>query len=191
MAPDFSSSRFERELTMQKNYEWLWKEPGPMMLVEMRNLTGTLEARGTRNNPTIIGWAKETGVGGYKRDSVPWCGLAMAIAAKRANWPHKPGGNALWARNWAEWGLPVPVPMLGDVLVFARGKGGHVALYVGEDATHFHIIGGNQMDAVNIVRKAKSALLEARRASWRVAQPENVRRVMLAAKGAPESSRED
>jgi cell wall-associated NlpC family hydrolase len=36
--------------------------------------------------------------------------------------------------------------MLGDVLVFRRGGGGHVALYVGEDEEAFHVLGGNQAD---------------------------------------------
>jgi len=172
-------------------YEWLWVEPGPRMLEAMLGIFGTLEAPGTRDNPVILAWAKEVGVSGYKKDSVAWCGLAMAVAAKRAGWPYQPEGNPLWARNWAEWGTAVATPMLGDVLVFPRGKGGHVSLYVGEDDSHFHILGGNQSDSVTIVRKAKSPLLAARRSPWRVSQPGNVRRVFLSPKGAPISKKED
>src|SRR5690349_6102284 len=68
-------------------YGWLAREPGPKMLIEALKLYGTLESPGSKNNPTIIAWAKE--VGGevadvYAADSIPWCGLFMAVIAKRA-----------------------------------------------------------------------------------------------------------
>lgn len=177
---------------MQKGYEWLWGEPGPAMLKEMLKLYGTKEVPGSGNNPVIMGWADETNTT-YPGDITAWCGLTISVAAKRAGWDYHPGKNALWARNWALWGQGVPVEraMLGDVLVFARGSGGHVALYVGEDATHFHILGGNQSDAVNIVRKEKSSIIAVRSAKWKIAQPANVRRVFLSATGTPVSSKED
>lgn len=168
----------------QAGYEWLWDEPGPNMLVECLKLFGTKEAAGAKNNPTIVGWAKETNTT-YPGDSVAWCGLIMSVTAKRAGWDYYPGKNALWARNWAIWGKGVKTAMLGDVLVFPRGNGGHVALYVGEDKTHYHILGGNQSDSVCIVRKAKTPILAIRRAPWKIAQPESVRRVFLSGKGAP------
>lgn len=165
-------------------YAWLNDEPGPRMLVEAIALHGTLEAPGSANNPTITGWAKECGIGAYSTDSIPWCGLFMAVTAKRAGWARPP--NPLWARDWAKWGKPrTGGAMLGDVLVFPRGSGGHVAIYVGEDATHYHILGGNQTDKVCIVRKAKTPILAIRQAPWRVAQPQNVRKVRLTASGTP------
>lgn len=177
---------------MQKGYEWLWNEPGPAMLKEMLELYGTKEVLGGNNNPVIMGWATETNTT-YPGDATAWCGLAVSVAAKRAGWDYFPGKNALWARNWALWGQPVPKEraMLGDVLVFARGTGGHVALYVGEDATHFHILGGNQSDTVNIVRKEKSSCIAVRSAKWKIAQPANVRKVFLSATGTPTSVKED
>jgi len=169
---------------MQKGYEWLWREPGPKMLLEALALVGTKEVLGALNNPVIMGWAEETNTT-YPGDATAWCGLGQSICAKRAGWDYHPGGNALWARNWALWGTPQTVAMLGDTLVFPRGQGGHVAQYVGEDDTHYHILGFNQTDAVNIVRKAKSPIIAIRRAPWKTAQPANVRRIILAAGGAP------
>jgi uncharacterized protein (TIGR02594 family) len=172
-------------------YAWLAKEPGPKMLKEALKLYGTLEAPGSPNNPMILAWAKEVKAAGYTQDSIPWCGLFIAVCAKRAGWDAAPKGNALWARNWASWGNAVKTPMLGDVLVFARGSAGHVAIYVGEDATHWHILGGNQKDQVNIVRRAKSpAPLGIRRAPWKTAQPSNVRKVQLSAAGTPKAGSE-
>lgn len=164
-------------------YQWLAREPGPKMLVEALKLFGTLEGPGNANNPTIIAWAKE--VGGevadvYRADSVPWCGLFMAVVAKRAgkDLPQHP----LWALSWAAWGAKVDKPMLGDVLTFTRNGGGHVTLYIGEDADNYHCLGGNQSDQVCITRIAKGRLYAARRPLYRV-QPENVRVVALAATG--------
>lgn len=174
---------------MQKGYEWLWKEPGPRMLLEGLRLYGVRETPGRADNPVIMEWAREVNTT-YPGDSTAWCGLFISVAAKRATWDYYPRGNALWARNWASWGVEQKDAMLGDVLVFPRGSGGHVAMYVGEDETHYHILGGNQSDMVNIVRKAKQPILAIRRAPWRVAQPENVRKVWLSSSGAPTSTKE-
>ena len=171
-------------MTLPTPYAWLADEPGPRILKEMFALYGTIEAPGKANNPLILKWAKSIGLGRvYKADSVAWCGLTVAYAAAQAGWDHAPRGNALWARNWAAWGNSAETPMLADVLVFIRKGGGHVGLYVGEDAKAFHVIGGNQGDAVTIKRIAKSRLLAARRCPWRVNQPDNVRRVIMSASG--------
>lgn len=181
-------------MTLPHAYAWLAKEGAPRMLVEALKLVGTLEVPGTADNPKIIAWADEVAAafpGGYNNwaasfygdDSIPWCGLLMAICAVRAGRP--PPDKYLSALAWASFGNPVARTgaMLGDVLVFTRKGGGHVAQYVGEDATAFHIIGGNQSDAVTITRKAKSQLHAVRRAPY-INQPANVRKIVLSAVGA-------
>ncbi len=173
----------------QDGYEWLWDEPGPTQLRKALELFGTRETPGPKNNPEIMGWAEEVHTT-YPGDATAWCGLFISVTAKRAGWDYHPNGNALWARNWASWGTPQKVAMLGDTLVFPRGQGGHVALYVGEDETHYHILGGNQSDTVNIVRKAKTPILAIRRAPWKIAQPDNVRQIFLKPGGAPVSTKE-
>ena len=173
-------------MTLPKQYAWLANEPGPRILTEILKLYGTIETPGPESNPLILSWAKEIGLEHvYKDDEIPWCGLTVAYAAAQAGWDYAPRGNSLWARNWLAWGNPVALgqEMLGDVLVFMRGSAGHVAIYVGEDADHFHILGGNQGDEVNIKRKLKSELLSGRRSPWRIIQPPNVRKVMMAANG--------
>lgn len=100
----------------------------------------------------------------------------MAICAKRAG---KPLAKVpLQALSWAAWGAPSRTPSLGDVLVFVRAGGGHVGLYVGEDATHFHVLGGNQSDAVNIKRIERTRFVGARR-HYSIAPPPNVRVIRL------------
>ena len=168
--------------TLPAQYEWLNLEPGPRILREFIKVYGTAEKRGAGSNPSIMEWARATGLSRfYSDDSVPWCGLAMAYVTMQAGW--EPPLNPLWARNWANFGKPVAAPMLGDVLVFARGGAGHVGVYVGEDSSAYHVLGGNQGDEVNIKRIAKNRLLGARRCPWRINQPANVRRIELAAGG--------
>lgn len=160
------------------------------MLKEALRHYGTLETPGTKNNPNITRWAKE--VGGnvadvYSADSIPWCGLFMAIVAKRTNYPVVK--DPLWALNWGTFGEKACDPMLGDVMVFVRktstgASAGHVGLYVGEDATAYHILGGNQSDAVNITRIAKNRLYAARRPIFKIGQPANVRKIVLKATGS-------
>lgn len=173
-------------MTLPKQYAWLANEGGPRLLTVALSLYGTAEKPGPGNNPSILQWAKAVGLAkAYKADSVAWCGLFMAYAALQAGW--QPPLNPLLARNWQNFGMPSEVPMLGDVLVFWRGKPsgpqGHVGIYVGEDAGAYHVLGGNQADRVSIKRIAKSRLLQARRCRWKVAQPSNVRVVKLAASG--------
>jgi uncharacterized protein (TIGR02594 family) len=158
------------------------------MIKKALELYGTLEKPGTANNPVIIAWAKE--VGGkvadvYKADEIPWCGLFIAVVTQRS--AKQVVKDPLWALNWGTFGKYTVTPMLGDVLVFTRktadGKtAGHVGLYVGEDDTCYHVLGGNQSDKVCISRKEKTRLYTARRPNYNV-QPANVRKIILSNSG--------
>lgn len=173
--------------SLPQQYQWLQKEPGPRILVEALKTFGTIEQPGPGNNPSILQWAGDVGLDRvYKADSTAWCGLWAAYVAKQAGWDDPL--NPLWARNWLNFGTPQRVAMLGDILVFSRGSSGHVGLYVGEDATAYHVLGGNQSDQVMIKRIAKVRLLGIRRCPWRVNQPANVRPVKLAAAGGLSSN---
>lgn len=167
-------------------YIFLESEPGPKMLLEALKWHGTREAVGEADNPVILAWASELKMREYRSDATAWCGLFMAFVAKRSGKPLP--ASPLWARAWLEWGIMSATPKLGDVLVFWRkGGGGHVGLYVGEDATYYHVLGGNQGDAVSVVRIDKKRLLGARDCYKK--QPENCRPVWLSAAG-PTSTNE-
>lgn len=174
-------------MKIKAGYEWLLNEPGPKMLLEMLKLYDTKEVPGPTDNPVILQWAKELGIKDYIHDSIPWCGLAMAIVAYRAGKPVPT--SPLWALNWANFGKVVSEPMLGDVLTFKRDGGGHVALYIGEDQTAYHVIGGNQSDSISITRILKGRLYKAVRPPY-TTQPANVRKIMMAPSGAPLSTNE-
>jgi uncharacterized protein (TIGR02594 family) len=171
-------------MSLPKTWAWLASEPAPRLLVEGLALFGIRETAGPRNTPAIMAWAQEVGPRiqkVYTADSIPWCGLFMAVVAKRAgkSQPESP----LWARAWAAWGDPSPRAALGDVLVFVRPGGGHVGIYVGEDKTSYAVLGGNQGDAVSIVWIAKSRCIAVRR-EYRIGPPPNVRPVTVKRSGA-------
>lgn len=169
-------------MALPKMYEWLNLEDGPRMLIEGLKLYGTKEIVGKEHNPVIIGWAAEVGLEKvYVADEIAWCGLVMAVICKRSN--KKVVKDPLWALNWAAWENLAPEPMLGDICTFKRPGGGHVGLYIGEDKTAYHIMGGNQNNGYNITRIAKERLFKARRPKWEIAQPPNVRKIILSSTG--------
>lgn len=92
---------------------------------------------------------------------IPWCGdfVETCIAVTLPDEPLP--SNPYAAINWLKFGREVK-PQTGAILVFWRGSPsnwqGHVGFCVGEDATHFHVLGGNQSNAVTVSRIAKSRL---------------------------------
>jgi uncharacterized protein (TIGR02594 family) len=164
------------------SYAWLKKERAPKILVEAVKHIGVKEIVGKKHNPTILSWGKALGLEKvYTNDEIPWCGLFVAYCAHASGLPVVK--HPLWALNWNKYGNVAQVPMLGDVLTFTRNGGGHVGIYVGEDNTHYHVLGGNQNNSVSVSRIAKDRLSQARRTAWKIAQPASVRVVHLAAKG--------
>lgn len=166
-------------MTIKGQYSWINKEnQAPNMIKEFMNIYGVEEFESDKDNPIILEWADEMKVKEYyNHDSIAWCGLAMAIIAKRAG-KEVPKGF-LWALNWLRFGNEIETPMLGDILVFSRMGGGHVGLYIAEDKNFYHVGGGNQKDMVTIVRVDKKRLVGARRPIWKISQPLSVRRIIL------------
>lgn len=163
-------------------YAWLKQEKAPKILVEAVKHIGVKEIVGKKHSKIILSWADALGLTStYTNDEIPWCGLFVAYCC------HAQGldvvKHPLWALNWNKFGNVAEVPMLGDVLTFTRNGGGHVGIYVGEDKTHLHVLGGNQNNSVSISRIEKSRLSQARRTAWKIAQPSNVRVVHLEPKG--------
>lgn len=136
--------------------------PGePDWLTEGRRVMGLHERRDTDK---LRGWFADE-VDWLDPTEVPWCGAFVATCILRARPAHRLPANPLAARSWATWGRGCD-PTLGAVLVFWRGDRngwqGHVGFGVGQDRTHFHVLGGNQSDAVTVSRIERSRLLAAR-----------------------------
>lgn len=178
-------------MNLPPQYAALAREPGPKMLIEGLSMYGLQEVKGRGMNPKIVAWADEVAAAVstpytrwaadfYNDDSIAWCALWMAVLTVRAG--RTPPEKYLSAREWLKHGVAVKEAMLGDILVFSRDGGAHVAIYVGEDDNYYHILGGNQSDAVNIMRKRKSDCIGIRRPAYKQT-PFNIRKIRYGAVG--------
>lgn len=158
---------------------------------EAKRYMGLKEIVGPKHNLTILSWAKRLGgwiANFYTKDEIPWCGLFMGhifgVTLPEETLP----SNPLGAKEWAKFGVPSG-HRLGAVVVFTRDGGGHVGLYHGEDKTHFHILGGNQSNSVNITRIAKNRMIAIR---WPSTAPKigPDKAIWLSANGTPISKNE-
>lgn len=103
----------------------------------------------------------------------PWCGDFIETAIK-LNLPKEPftgnlGKNPYWALNWRSFGISTK-PTYGCVASISRNGGGHVMFIVGEDATRYYALGGNQGNRVSIVPVDKGRF-EAASFRWPTSYP--------------------
>lgn len=133
-------------------------------LIEAERLRGTREIGGAPSSPIIMNWAEDLDIA-YSGDDVPWCGLFVAHCMRTGLPEIDLPANPLGARQWLSYGETAK-PQLGAILVFWRGSPsgwqGHVGFYWGEDEACFHVLGGNQSDAVTVTRIERRRLLGAR-----------------------------
>lgn len=155
-------------------------------MIEAGHVRGLHEARDTS---ALRAWFDRSLSWIDPRD-IPWCGAFVATCFRQ--WKPDIGlpENPLGARNWQYFGDGC-LPVFGSVLVFWRGSKagwkGHVGFYHGEDDSHFHVLGGNQSNAVNLTRVAKNRLLAAR---WPAGHPITGKIIHLSPAGVPVTSNE-
>ena len=128
---------------------------------------GTTEGPGPQNNPVIVQMYATVGQDWVEHDSVAWCAAFVGHCVERAGLRST---RKLNARSYLNWGVPIELAdaQEGDIVIFTRGDPsgwqGHVGFFVRKTAASIEVLGGNQADAVNIKRYAKSRLLGLRRA---------------------------
>jgi uncharacterized protein (TIGR02594 family) len=134
----------------------------PPWIVEGKKVFGLHESR---NNAELRRWLVSDGKTLGDPKANPWCCDYVETAIKntlpKEQFPNPLGQNLYWARNWIYFGVATQ-PCMWCVMVFSRDGGGHVGFAVGEDATDYYVLGGNQSDSVNIARISKSRLLGCR-----------------------------
>lgn len=131
-------------------------------IAETRRVMGLHEKR---DNRELWDWLKSDGaidLGDPAKN--PWCG-SLVQTAFLLTLPNEPvPENPFLALNWTKFGVACK-PQVGAVLIFWRGTPdswqGHIGFYVGEDTTHYHVLGGNQSDTVSVARIAKGRLRDA------------------------------
>lgn len=131
-------------------------------MAEARRVLGRHEVR---DNNWLRSWLKSDGRTLGDPAKLPWCGdfveTCIRLALPSESLPGALGQNPYWARNWLLLGANTK-PTYGAILVFERGSGGHVGFAVGADAACYHVLGGNQSNAVTIARIERKRLLGAR-----------------------------
>lgn len=147
---------FFRNIFKKKSQELPW-------IVEGKKVFGLHEGR---NKAELTAWLKSDGSRLGDTEELPWCGDFVETAIKNSlpqeRLPGALGQNPYWARNWLLLGESTQSVPYGAILVFERGSGGHVGFAVGQDATDYYVLGGNQSNMVSVTRIAKSRLLGSR-----------------------------
>lgn len=139
----------------------------PSWLKIARSYEGLKEIPGPRHNQTIIRWLGKLKAW-WSDDETPWCGVFVARCMQESNLSYPK--FYMRAKAWSDYGslLRRDRLALGAILVFDRAGGGHVGFYVGEDAGHYFVLGGNQGNAVNVMKLGKSRLVASR---WPKGEP--------------------
>jgi uncharacterized protein (TIGR02594 family) len=158
----------------------------PLWLTAARKKIGTREVVGRLHNATIVGWLRTLGAWWFE-DETPWCGTFVAACLKEAGLPYA----IAWYRAlaWQDYGLRLRTDRLspGAILVFGRSGGGHVGFYLGETATAYRVLGGNQSNRVCEAWIAKDRLVAAR---WPRGEPVIYGPLMLTDNAEPVSKNE-
>lgn len=135
--------------------------PEPRWLAKARTYIGLSEIPGPKHEPVIGRWLDRLKAP-FRDDETPWCGILVAGVFDEVG--IKPVANPWGARQWLKFGIELPTPRLGSVVVFWRGKregwSGHVGFVVGKDkAGNLMVLGGNQNDKVTIAPFALNRVL--------------------------------
>lgn len=142
----------------------------PAWFLEVQRRKGLHEVK---NKKTLWDWLRSDKASVGDPSKLPWCGDLVETAIRTTLKAEKVPANPYLARNWLKFGQTVK-PCLGCVMVFDGGSrpppSGHVAFYAGEDKTHYHVLGGNQSNAITVMRIAKSRLLK-NGARWPLTAP--------------------
>jgi uncharacterized protein (TIGR02594 family) len=113
--------------------------------------TGTREIPGKKHNHKILDWWRKINLP-FVDDETPWCAVFVGGVLEECG--IQSTRNAA-ARSYTKWGVKIPYPALGCVVVFWRGTptgwSGHVGFLVGVDRYgNLMVLGGNQKDMVCI-----------------------------------------
>jgi uncharacterized protein (TIGR02594 family) len=92
-----------------------------------------------------------------------WCGCIMGL------WCFELDLGVPAARyraaSWLNWGMSVSLAQArkGDVVIFARKGGNHVALFDRKEGRNVYVLGGNQSNRVSVAPYSEALVLGVRR----------------------------
>lgn len=125
----------------------------PIWLATARKFIGTSEIVGPKHNPVVTAFWKVIGLH-FTDDETPWCmGFVMAML-QHSDYPYM---KSAWARDALKYKgksgrvLKLDKPAYGCIVVFKRGKGGHVGFVVGKTKDGMlMVLSGNASNKVGI-----------------------------------------
>lgn len=112
-----------------------------------REYIGTKEIHGSKHNPKILELWQAAHLG-FKDDETPWCAGFLGGVLEMVGIKSTRSGMA---RSYLNWGKKLDQPIIGCVVVLARGKApsGHVGFVTGITGDKLKVLGGNQSDSVS------------------------------------------
>ncbi|NJM10626.1 MAG: TIGR02594 family protein [Synechococcaceae cyanobacterium SM1_2_3] len=136
----------------------------PPWMVQAKAEIGVREFAGAADNPRVVAYFAACGLKAspFTDDETPWC--AAFVGAMLANSGFRGTGNAM-ARSYTRWpgSIKLGGPVYGAVTVIHRvpehPTQGHVGFLMGKDLNSLALLGGNQNDAVNVAKFARSRLI--------------------------------
>ena len=138
----------------------------PIWMDIAREHIGLAEITGPTTNSTIRGWLEKLRAW-WSDDETPWCGAFVGYCLEVCS--YRIPKYWMRARDWATWGVELPSPIPGCVVVFSRQGGGHVGFVVGkDDEGRLLVLGGNQGNRVSIAAFTRDRVLAYR---WPTEQP--------------------
>jgi uncharacterized protein (TIGR02594 family) len=128
---------------------------------------GVMRIPGPDNNSRIMEYARFVGLNDtwHFDEDTPWQGLFVNFVLKKAGYDRFPT-NPLAARAWKEWGVELDKPKFGALALFwrisPRDFPAIVGFVVADDEDTISLLGGNQDNAVSIIKVPKGQLLALR-----------------------------
>jgi len=134
---------------------------------------GITELPGPESNPFVLAMLR-LDTSWPVDDAVPWCSAYVNFVCHLLRLPRS---KSLRARSWLAVGAIVPLGEAtadADIVILDRATPpqpsplvlqapGHVGFFAGLDATHVHVLGGNQSDRVSIAAYPRKRVLGVRR----------------------------
>jgi len=135
----------------------------------LENYYGVSEVEGSQSNAKIlkiIKWAMNW----VKDDSkAAWCAIFLSWVINEVNlWNWKTEMEPIkLARRFDQVGIEVDKPIMGDIVIFWRGKKngwkGHVGIFIRQEGDLIYTLGGNQNNQINIRGYSANRVIEYRR----------------------------
>src|SRR5689334_8732913 len=116
----------------------------PAWIAKALCYVGVREIPGPRHNPTIVSWWSRIGAF-FRDDETPWCAAFVGGVLEEVGIT---SSRSAAARSYLQWGVKLPAPAMGAIVVFWRGSAngwsGHVGFVVGKDQHgNLMVLGGN------------------------------------------------